>query len=161
MLLQTILNRVQRHKSFVYKKASLVAKKGRPAIEVKIVPRANTRPICSGCGRAGPGYDKDPEPRRFAFVPLWGMAVIFLYAMRRVNCRSCGVKVERLPWAEGKNHLTTTYQCFLAQWAKLLSWKQVARSFRTTWDNVFRSVKMVVSRPSAWMKCNGRRVTTT
>ena len=30
MLLQTILNRVQRHKSFVYKKAELVEEKARP-----------------------------------------------------------------------------------------------------------------------------------
>jgi len=71
--------------------------------------------------------------------------VIFLYAMRRVDCPSCGVKVERVPWAEGKNQLTTTYQCFLARWAKLLAWKQVARVFRTSWENVFRSVKMVVA----------------
>jgi transposase len=145
MHLQTILNRVQRHKSFVYKKAALVEKKGRAAIEVEIQPRHNGRAICSGCGRAGSGYDRDQQARRFEFVPLWGMAVIFLYAMRRVDCRRCGVKVERVPWAEGKNQLTTTYQCFLAQWAKLLSWKQVARVFRTAWENVFRSVKMVVA----------------
>jgi hypothetical protein len=52
--------------------------------------------------------DRDKEALRFQFVPLWGMAVIFLYAMRRVDCRRCGVKVERVPWAEGKNQLTTT-----------------------------------------------------
>jgi transposase len=62
-----------------------------------------------------------------------------------VNCPKCGVKVERVPWAEGKNRLTTTYQVFLARWAKLMSWKQVARSFRTSWDNVFRSVRWVVA----------------
>ena len=50
-----------------------------------------------------------------------------------------------MPWAEGKNHLTTAYQWFLATWAKVLSWRQVARSFRTSWDNVFRSVKMAVA----------------
>jgi transposase len=33
----------------------------------------------------------------------------------------------------------------LATWAKVLSWRQVARSFRTSWDNVFRSVKMAVA----------------
>jgi len=27
------------------------------------------------------------------------------------------------------------YRCFLAQWAKKLSWTEVARSFRTSWDN--------------------------
>ena len=145
MLLQTILNRVQRHKSFLYKKAKLVDEKDGPAIEVEIQPRRNSRPLCSGCGKAGPGYDRDPKQRRFQFVPLWGMAVIFLYAMRRVDCPHCGVKVERVPWAEGKHQLTTTYQIFLARWAKLLSWKQVARAFHTSWDNVFRSVKTVVA----------------
>jgi transposase len=145
MQLQTILNRVQRHKSFLYKQAVLVETKGGPALEVEIQPRSNSRPFCSGCGQAGPGYDREAKQRRFQFVPLWGMAVIFLYAMRRVNCPRCGVKVERIPWAEGKNHLTTTYQVFLARWAKLLSWKEVARAFRTSWDNVFRSVKTVVA----------------
>ncbi len=145
MQLQTILNRVQRHRGFVYKKATLVEKRDGPVVEVDIEPRSNSRAICSGCGRAGPGYDRERTPRSFQFVPLWGMAVFFLYAMRRVDCRHCGVKVERVPWAEGKHQLTTTYQVFLASWAKLLSWKQVARAFRTSWDNVFRSVKTVVA----------------
>lgn len=65
--------------------------------------------------------------------------------MRRVECPRCGIKVERVPWAEGKNHLTTTYAWFLAKWAKRLSWKEVADAFQTTWDNVFRSVKMAVA----------------
>jgi transposase len=145
MLLQTILNRVQRHKSFLYKKVSLVEKTKGPTIEVEIQPRRNSRAICSGCGRAGPGYDRERQARRFEHVPLWGLAVIFLYVMRRVACRHCGVKVERVPWAEGKHQQTTAYQCFLASWAKLLSWQQVARAFRTTWDTVFRSVKTVVA----------------
>jgi transposase len=145
MLLQTILNRVQRHKSFLYKKAVLVEGKAGPALEVEIQPRSNSRALCSGCGQARPGYDREQKQRRFQFVPLWGMAVIFLYAMRRVACPQCGVKVERVPWAEGKNQLTTTYQVFLARWAKLLSWQQVARAFRTSWESVFRSVKTVVA----------------
>ena len=48
MHLQTILNRVQRHKSFVYKKAAVVEKKGSVALEVQIQPRHNSRAICSG-----------------------------------------------------------------------------------------------------------------
>jgi len=70
--------------------------------------------------------------------------VFFLYAPRRVEFPRCGVKVERLPWAEGKSHLTTAYQWFLAGWAKRLSWQQVAVAFRTSWANVFRSVQMAV-----------------
>jgi transposase len=54
------------------------------------------------------------------------------------------VKVEQVPWCDGKNQLTTTYRWFLAGWAKRLSWKGVADAFGTTWQNVFRSVKHAV-----------------
>jgi transposase len=143
MQLKTILNRVEPFKSFVYGKAKWVEGTERPTLEVEVHSRKNGRAICSGCGRAGPGYDRLPE-RRFEFVPLWGMAVFFVYAMRRVDCRNCGVTVERVPWANGKSHLTTSYRWFLARWAKHLSWKEVACIFHTTWRNVFESVKHAV-----------------
>ena len=129
MLVQTILNQVQPCKSFVYAKAQLVGDEPNGTIEVTIRPRANGRPICSGCGHHRPGYDR-LRKRRYQFVPLWGMAVFFLYSPRRVDCPTCGVKVERVPWAEGKCRLTTTYRWFLAFWAKLLTWQQVARAFQ-------------------------------
>jgi len=141
MLVKTILNRIQKHSCFVY--GAIVLSEQEEAIEVDIRPRANSRPICSGCERAGPGYDT-LEPRRFEFVPLWGLQVFFIYAMRRVDCSLCGVRVESVPWAQGKHHLTDTYAWFLARWAKRMSWKQVSEVFRTSWDNVFRSVQMAV-----------------
>jgi len=144
MQLKTILNRVEPCKSFVYGKSQFVEGTPRPTIEVEIRARRNGRPICSGCGQVRPGYDRLPA-RRFEFVPLWGIAVVFVYAMRRVDCPACGVKVERVPWCDGKNHLTTTYRWFLARWAKRLSWKEAARAFGTSWENVFRSVKHAVS----------------
>lgn len=144
MLLKSILNRIQLHHGFVYGSIRLVEKAKRLLLEIDIRPRKGSRPICSVCGNSGPGYDTLPV-RRFEFVPLWGIAVFFLYAMRRVDCPRCGIKVERVPWAEGKNHLTTTYSWFLAKWAKRLSWKEVADAFQTKWDNVFRSVKMAVA----------------
>jgi transposase len=144
MLLKTILNRIERYKSFVYGKSRIVEKNGELMIEVEVEARANGRPICSGCGQSAPGYDR-LEERRFEYVPLWGIAVFFLYAMRRVECPQCGVKVEQVPWAEGKNRLTTSYRWFLARWAKRLSWRETARAFGTTWEHVFRSVKYAVS----------------
>ena len=144
MLLKSILNRVQLHHGFVYGAVRWREQGKRPILDIEIRPRRNGRPICSSCGNPGPGYDTLPV-RCFEFVPLWGIAVFFLYAMRRVDCRRCGIKVEVVPWAVGKNHLTTTYAWFLAKWAKRLSWKEVADAFQTTWDNVFRSVKMAVA----------------
>ena len=143
MRLKTILNRVQRQRGFVYGSIRMLEEVGRLIIEVEIRPRANGQPTCSGCKQPGPGYDT-LTMRRFEFVPLWGIPVFFLYAMRRVDCLSCGVRVELVPWAEGKNHLTSTYAWFLARWAKRMSWKEVAEAFATSWENVFRSVEMAV-----------------
>lgn len=143
MQLKTILNRVERHKSFVYGTVRFCGD-DTAALEVEVNARANGRPICSGCGQAGPGYDRLPQ-RRYEFVPLWALAVYLVYAPRRVDCPCCGVKVERVPWAEGKSHLTKTYQWFLAAWSKLLPWQQVANVFHTSWQSVYRSVQMAVT----------------
>jgi transposase len=143
MLLKTILNHVAPQKSFVYGKIGMASEGGRLTLEVAIEPRRNSRPICSGCGRKRPGYDRLPE-RRFEFVPLWQIAVFFVYAMRRVNCPKCGVTVESVPWSDGKSPLTTSYRWFLAGWAKRLSWREVATAFHATWDSVYRSVQFAV-----------------
>jgi transposase len=152
--LKTILNRVEKHRSFVYGDASFVEDADRPTLEVPVMPRANSRAVCSGCERPGPGYDALPA-RRFEFVPLWGIVVFFVYAMRRVNCPRCGVKVEVVPWADGKKRITVTYAWFLAGWAKKLSWTEVARTFHTSWDTVFRAVEMAVEWGRAHMNIMG------
>jgi transposase len=143
MQVQTILNRVQRYKSFVYRQARFRDSDDGLALDVTVEPRANGRPICSGCGQKRPGYDRLPA-RRFQFVPLWGIAVFLVYALRRVDCSRCGVTAERVPWAEGKGHLTTAYQWFLARWAKRLAWQEVADIFRTSWNTVYRAVTLAV-----------------
>lgn len=146
MQLQTILNRVEKHRSFVYEGARFVTTtEGDPEIEVTIRPRRNGVRVCSRCGGEAPGYDQAATVRRFEFVPLWGMKVFFLYRMRRVACPTCGVVVERVPWAEGKHHATTSYRWFLAEWAKRLSWSGVASAFGASWDMVFRAVQMAVA----------------
>ena len=66
-------------------------------IEVDVRARRGSKPHCSCCGTAAPGYDVLPM-RRFEFIPIWGYVVMLLYAMRRVQCRQCGVKVEQVPW---------------------------------------------------------------
>ena len=139
MRLKTVLNRVHPVKGFVYEKARLVEDE----IEITVRPHRRSHPVCAGCGRRGSGYDTLPV-RRFAFVPLWGLAVFLLYARRRVNCPRCGVTAELLPWADGKHHLTHAYAVFLARWARRLSWREVATIFRTSWESVFRAVAWVV-----------------
>ena len=129
MQLKTILNRVLKHSAFVYVGERLVETLAGPTVEVELRARANSRPRCRCCGRPGPGYDTLAQ-RRFEFVPLWGIRVFFLYAPRRVNCASCGIRVEALPWAAGKHRLTTAYAWFLARWAKRRVLPAVVRELR-------------------------------
>jgi len=144
MQLQTILNRIQKHRGFVYGPIRLRDERGHLRLEVEIYPHRRSRPRCSGCGRRGPQYDT-LDARWFEFVPLWGIRVFFLYLMRRVDCVRCGkVRVEQVPWAAGKHPVTTAYAWFLARWAKRVSWREVATVFHTSWDTVYRSVAMAV-----------------
>ena len=136
MQLKTILNRVTNYKSFVVGKVRWVEEPTGQALEIELHPRANARPLCSECGKACPGYDRASQPRRFEFIPLWMIPVYLVYWMRRVDCPRCGVKVERVPWAEGKSPMTTEYRWFLARWAKRMCWKDVAIAFRISWDRV-------------------------
>lgn len=141
MHLKAILNAVEKQKGFVYQSALFTT--DRREILVKIRPHGRSRPICSGCSRKRPGYDTLP-PRRFEFVPLWQISVFFVYAMRRVDCPQCGVKVEKVPWADGKHQSTYSYRIFLAGWARRLSWKETAAIFGSSWDTVFRAVDWIV-----------------
>jgi len=141
MDLTTILNRCHPVPGFVYQ-AARFAPTG-TTIEVSVRPRVGSAAICSGCQKPAPGYDHLPQ-RRIEFIPLYGFLVFFLYAMRRVSCKSCGIVVEQVPWASGKHHLTKTYMQFLANWARKLSWQETAETFHASWDKVCHSVEYVV-----------------
>ena len=60
MWLQTVLNRCYRFKRFVYKTCRFEAKGGILKIIVRIQPRKNSKPQCSGCGSFAPTYDHQP-----------------------------------------------------------------------------------------------------
>jgi len=141
MLLTRLLNACHHFPGFVYDAARL--DEATQTIEIEVRPRRGSKPRCSGCGQPATGYDQLAE-RRFEFIPVWGFAVLLLYRMRRVQCATCGVKVEQVPWAMGKHTLTRAYMLFLAQWARKLSWAETARSFHTSWEKVYQAVDYVV-----------------
>ena len=146
MELRTVLNRVHRLAGLVYGACRLRRdKRGDSYLEIDVRPRANGRPVCSGCGRRGPGYDHLATPS-YQFVPLLGLPAFLVYAKRRVDCPRCvKVIVEQVPWADRKQRPTKAFHWFLASWAKRLSWKDTARVFRTSWDTVHRAVGMAVA----------------
>ena len=144
MHLEYILRRLQPQPGFVYSKVEWSGSRARPHLRVHLRARKGSRAVCSGCCQKRPGYDVPGPPRHFTFVPLWAITVLFVYAMRRVDCPSCGIKVELVPWASGKTQSTHAFVWFVASWARVLSWTEVARRFRSSWDTVFRCVEHAV-----------------
>lgn len=144
MHFKSILEQTLDYKGFVFKKINFGEKhKGNRTIIVEIEARKGSQPICSVCQTRRPGYDK-LKPRQFEYIPFWGYHVFFIYAPRRVDCPTCGVRVEEMPWSNGKNHHTKEYSWFLSRWVKKLSMKEVAECFQTTWYHVYQSVEMAV-----------------
>lgn len=141
---KTILNLKENHPFFVYRDVRLSQTSKDLRIEVTIDSRKGSKGLCSGCGEKCPGYDRLPL-REFIHVPLWGLPVVFLYCLRRLQCETCGVIAERVPWSTGKSPLTTSYAWFLSEWAKLLSMEEVARQFKSTWHFVYSAVSMAVA----------------
>ncbi len=142
---KTLLNEIQPVPGFVYTDIRRGKSRGegpRP-IEVTLEPHAGIPAKCSQCEEPCPGYDTLP-PRAWLFIPLWGIFTHFFYAPRRVSCPEHGVVVEHLPWSEGKRPITTAMMCFLARWARRLSWKETAVTFKTSWECVYRSVEWYV-----------------
>lgn len=143
MLVKTILNSIEKFKSFVYSQCAWKVIAGERALVIDLLARKNSKGRCGQCDKPCPAYDTQPK-RYYQYVPLWNIPVYFCYAPRRVNCKAHGVHVEQVPWAVGKEQMTKGCQLFLATWAKRLSWRETAKVFRTSWESVYRSIKWVV-----------------
>jgi len=153
---KTILNAIQHFPGFVFQDIQLRRNlDGRPSgIEITMAPHEGIAAKCSHCLEHAPGYDRLP-PRRWLFVPLWGIVTWLLYAARRVNCPEHGVVIEHIPWSAGKRPVTIAMMCFLSRWARRLSWRETARAFHTSWECVYRSVEWFVQWGLAHRKLEG------
>ena len=145
MQLKTLLNFVTDYKSFVFKTVEMSENsKSKPQITATLVPRKGSRGVCPRCDCKCPTYDTAPAPRLFEFIAIYNIAVFFAYRMRRVTCSEHGVITEKVPWSDGKSNLTVELMQFLANWARRLSYAEVALVFNTTWGKVWRSVEWIV-----------------
>src|SRR6266508_4598484 len=142
---KTLLNAVQHFPGFVYQDIRLCRhRSGQPRqVTITVAAHEGIAAKCSRCLRPAPGYDRLAQ-RSLLFIPLWGVAVWFLYAARRVNCAEHGVIIEHVPWSQGKRPVTLAMMCFLSRWARRLSWRETARAFQTSWECVYRSVEWFV-----------------
>ena len=145
MQLKSILKRVTKYKGFVFTNIESQHEGTTDEfIAVTIEPRKGSRGICPECNTPCPTYDTEQTPRWFRFIDLWAIPVWFACWMRRIECPVHGIRTERVPWSNGKSNMTTELMQFLANWARRLSYTEVAHCFGVTYGKVFRSVEWIV-----------------
>ena len=98
---------------------------------------------CSGCDGRYPVRDRLKE-RSWRHVPMWNIPVTIRYRPARVNCPKCGIKVEKIPWSNGKSCLTKPLSLTMAAWSRILPMDVVSKFFGVCWSSVYSSVKQMV-----------------
>jgi len=112
---------------------------------VQIARLGQRRLRCGECGleasRVAP--TRRPE-RRWQDRAMRDHVVWLVYAPYRVWCRQCGLRVERIPWAEKWQRVTQSLARTVAAFARDLDWTAVARHFRLNWKTVASVVEGAV-----------------
>jgi len=110
---------------------------------VRVAPRWR-RPRCGGCGKRAPGYDRSPG-RRWRHLGLGRLRIWLAYAPRRVRCRRCGVRTERVPWARAGSRFTAEFEELVAYLAQGMDQTRVTALMGISWASVGAIVERVVA----------------
>jgi transposase len=102
-------------------------------------------PRCSECGKICPGYDHRHEPVRWVHLGIGAMRLILEYAPRRVECPTCGVRVELVPWARPGSRFTKPFEEMTAYLAQITNKTAVSEMMGISWRTVGNIVKRVVA----------------
>ena len=141
MLVESIVRKTLGIKSHVVK----WVEQDEVGLRIWLELRKGWRLPCSRCATLGRVRDR-LKTRSWKHVPLWGIPVTLHYAPARVSCPKCGkVRVEAMPWNQGKCRLTTGLIWLLSAFCKLLPWKQVGELFGVHWNTVAAAVKQAVA----------------
>ena len=112
---------------------------------IKVRPTWRKR-RCSRCGKIRPGFDT-LGTRYWRHLDFGGVGIYLKYALRRVQCRSCGVVVEKVPWSvEPKSRFTTDFEESVGHLAMCCDKTSVQEVFGIAWRTVGTIVKRVYKR---------------
>lgn len=113
------------------------------SIVVAVKP-AKRSSFCSGCGGRAPRYDR--RRREWRHLDICGLAVELEYELWRVDCASCGVTTEMVPWAEAGSGFTRPFEDVVAFLAQRTDKTTVSRMMNVAWKTVGRIIERVVAR---------------
>jgi len=116
------------------------------ALVVHVRPTGR-RPRCSGCGRRRPTGAVATEQRRWRHLDLAGVMLFLSYDIRRVSCPSCGVVVERVPWAtDVHGRFTDDFDDQVAHLAQRCDKTSIENMLGIAWRSVGRCIERVMKR---------------
>lgn len=104
-----------------------------------------SRPRCSKCGEIRPGYDHSAKPVQWVHLSLGSVRFILEYAPRRVECPTCGVRVEMVPWARADSRFTKPFEEMVAYLAQITDKTSVSKLMGISWRTVSNIVERVVN----------------
>lgn len=114
------------------------------ALVIDVAPSYRV-PRCSCCKRkVKAGYDQ--RPRTWRHLDLGGMLTMIRYAIRRVNCPKCGIKVEKVPWAAPGSRFTLPFENQVAYLAQRCDKTAVTKQMRIAWSTVGEIATRVAER---------------
>lgn len=104
-------------------------------------------PQCSRCRRKCHGQYDVGEDWNWRHLSFGGVRVYLRYDLRRVDCRKCGVVVERIPWAaDVDSRFTSDFEEQVAYHAQHTDKSAVQRLMGIAWRTVGSIVDRVVER---------------
>ncbi len=107
-----------------------------------------TSAICSGCGETKPRIHDLKPTRTWRHTDCWNMPTLVRAAPRRVRCRRCGIRIERLPWARAKSRFTHAFEADVLRRARDCSISGVCRQLGLQRDAAHRALGRRVRRSS-------------
>jgi len=98
---------------------------------------------CGGCGRKV-RRRHDRSPRSWRHLDMLGFKSVLRYSIWRVKCPRCGVRTQRVPWAEHGSRFTRAFEQQVAWLAQRSDFSAVAEYCRISWSTVRSIVRRVV-----------------
>jgi transposase len=115
------------------------------ALVIHLARVGHRRLRCGGCGREARQVRATRRPaRRWRDLALREHQVELVYAPARVQCAQCGLRVERVPWADKWQRVTHALARAVATLARELPWSAVSHHFRVNWKTIAAVVEGAV-----------------
>lgn len=118
------------------------------AVEVRLEP-TRRKADCSNCSRRCPVHDIKTKAREWRHTDIWGAKTIVIATLRRVRCRRCGIRIERIPWARPRSHFTLHFEAEILDRVRDSPIQAVCRQLRVHWTSVMRLVDRWVESAAA------------